>query len=290
MKSEDLDACKKALYVIARWPPFSLDTTREILSSLNTGELADIFHEPRMSCEPFTPTEILSRFSRILDPNYYRVHEPLRDSLDNFVNNIRAWGNTHGLDSPIDLLNERDIGPRTAELQRLVRFSDPDVDDIKRSSSLFKIIDTMLVKSKADAERKSSRRFKRHVKRFDETKFFSYRPSLEDALKHVLRSVFEHAIEDDTISVGVGPYQGLSDRAIRIGSPQNSNIGCVPGKEFARGDLLNAVYALNGLARYYVDARFQDGKRYCVDMMTGNSQPSDSPKVSQYFVHIICLD
>jgi RNA-directed DNA polymerase len=289
-KSEDLNACKKALNDIARWPPFSLDATKNILSSLNTGELADIFHEPRIASEPFTPTEVLSRFSRILDPCYYKVHEPLRASLDGFVNIIRAWGNTHGLDSTIDLLNDRDIGPRTAELQRQIRFSDPDVDDIKRSSSLFKTIQRVLTKSKEDAEQKTVHRFKRYVKKFDETKFFSFRPSLEDALKHIFRSVFEHAADDDTVFVGVGPYQAFSDRTIRIGSPQNSNIGCAPGKEFARGDLLNAVFALNGLARYFVDARFQDGKRYRVDMMTGAFQPSDATKGDQYFVHLICLD
>lgn len=283
--ADDFQAAKSAIEKLIEYPALNLEVTRRFFKSVQEGELSEFFHQPRYVLSPPSATTVISSFIGEFYPGYYYMPHTLRLLIEDYIEVIAKEGAEIGMDEPISLIDSPNLIEETAQLQTSIRFADPEMED-GRCTSLHRLISE--VATSVEKLVKSSRRkkVKFQVDQIDDSKFFTHVKSVRVGLESILKSVAEHAQKNEVveISMQVAGAEKAMRRCLLITCHQAKLLSGTPGNGFyleggGGGDLSNAVKALNGIAQYYVEGNFGEG-RYLVNMIDGSlAKCSDGEKL-----------
>jgi retron-type reverse transcriptase len=277
--SNDFDVAKSAITKLTEYPKVSLEHTRGLFKSIQEGELSEFFHQPKNALTPPTATLIISSFLKEFYPIYYYLPNALRLIIEDYIDAIAREGAQVGMDESISLIDSPNLAETTAQLQTQIRFADPEMED-GRCTSLQDMIEEIARKVEKSVKQSRKKKIKFHINDIDDTKFYTHVKSIRIGLASILKSVAEHAQKGEVIEISmklVGKEAAIR-RSISIESHQTKNLPGSPSKRFylsggGGGDMSNAVKTLNGIAQYYVEGSFSDG-RYVVGMISGSSTPA----------------
>jgi RNA-directed DNA polymerase len=275
---------------VLKIPPESYEKSKVFLRQIDRGVLSKYFHDSVTSSSPFTVNEVILDFTNYFDANYYEICRELRVAVDEYINKIQNFALKRGYDTEISLVSSKGIKSDTLKFQQKIRLGQP-FNKNSNCTSLAAAINSQVSKTLKLFPTKFSRDRVVVGEVCHET-FFSYVPSICDALHHILRVSLDRLNGDDRIRIDFTKQAGLHASALMVMSirmRQIENIKSRPGRDFIRGDTSNAIKALIGLGLYRIEGRFVDGKRYVVNMMNGIYLESSDANCED-IVHRVVLD
>lgn len=273
--ADDFQVAKSAVAKLIEYPALSLEFSRKLFKSIQEGELSEFFHQPRHFQSPPSATTIISSFIDEFYPYFYHLPIPLRLRIEDYIEVIAKEGAELGMDEPLSLIDSPNLVEETAQLQKSIRFADPDMED-GRCTSLHHLITEIATSVQNSVKISRKKKVKFHIGEIDDTKIFTHVQSVEKGLQSILKTVAEHAKKNEVveISMQVAGTERTKRRSLSITSHQERLLPGTPGNGFylaggGGGDLSNAIRALNGIAKYYVEGNFSEG-RYIVNMIDGS--------------------
>ena len=213
------------------------------------------------------------------DPIYYELPYKLRELFDSYSASLMALVADIGPDEPFDVLRHEKMADAASALKKGTRFG----KNMDESSQLESIVKQAIGYAKDKSGRKG---FSIDADAIAKTTFYTCVPSIQSALNELLLSMIKNT-EGKLIRInGRKITEGDMSYEIRIEDDANA---CVPeqaGRRFAHGKLRKVLHELNGLCEYTIEAVFNDGKRYDLDMVSGEVQLLPGQDATN-FVHIL---
>jgi len=256
---QDLGKAKNVFKKRISFPPFDLDKTTRVLSSLVEDEgLKELVHTKGNS-EIFTVKDCYRVLREYYDPAVYYLPEALRNEFESWKDALTKILQKHGESYSIDVMHDSMIADSTKKLKTNTRFgSGPE------SSNLLECIKELVSENnEIDGD---NIEFPERLR----ATIYTHVPTILASLDKVLESMSKHTDTPNTIFINL--IKSDQDIEIRVfnNSSKPVDLELLSNRDFAHGKISDVIRKTNGLCKYWIEVALDNGERKVINMHNGS--------------------
>ena len=267
-----IDKYRKEVIEFVKYPKPDINKVMDYLNQLIDSDshvLGKLVHDNNVSMHDF------NNFRYQLEKDKRFFPKRFREDLDKFINT-----------DIMQFIRDKDINFNTFSDESFVsntvhpfkkgtRFANVTGNVQADETDLVNLIETLF----KQAEASQTRQLNYDISELRPLKFYTHVPSIKYALNRIIQSMFDNS-NGSVIKCKIDPDNYI----LEISDDNIDPLSFSPNRNFLSGKLRTAIFHLNALCEYYIEANFSDGGWQNINMM--KNEVNDSEERTG-FTHIL---